>query len=94
MTMHSALSLSCGGRSDNLSADKMGSIRSRLGKLCLIIIDECSKVGSNMFLNIHKKLNEIMENKSDHCFGAVSILAVGDLYQLKPVMDKHIFSEP
>ena len=51
-------------------------------KLMLVIIDEVSMVGCNMLLEIHKRLQQIKGVLSDVMFGGVSILAVGDLYQL------------
>ncbi len=53
----------------------------------LLIIDEVSLVGSNMLLEIHKRLQQIKGVSPDTMFGGVSILAVGDLYQLPPVPD-------
>ena len=57
-----------------------------------MIIDEVSMVGSNMLLDIHKRLNEILVQPHDVLFGKVSILAVGDLYQLPPVGQQPVFS--
>ena len=87
MTLHSALLL---GRSkysgfQPLSHDKVNSLRAKLSKLMLVIIDEVSMVGSNMLLEIHKRLQQIKGSSDDSVFGGVSILAVGDLYQLPPL---------
>ena len=47
-------------------------------------------VGSTMFnVQIHKRLKDIKRSKDD--FGGVSIVAIGDLFQLEPVMDRYIF---
>ena len=58
----------------------------------LVIIDEVSMVGSNMLLEIHKRLQQIKRVSPDVTFGDVSILAVGDLYQLPPVGQSQLFS--
>ena len=58
----------------------------------LVIIDEISMVGSNMLLEIHKRLQQIKGVSPDITFGGVSILAVGDLYQLPPVGQPEVFS--
>ena len=58
----------------------------------MLIIDEISMVGSDFLLEIHRRLSEIMGNDSP--FGGVSVLAVGDLYQLPPVGHPFIFSPP
>ena len=42
-------------------------------------------VGANMLVEIHKRLQQIKGVAPDVTFGGVSILAVGDLYQLPPV---------
>ena len=49
-------------------------------------------VGSNMLLEIHKRLQQIKGVSDDKVFGGVSILAVGDLYQLPPVGQAPLFS--
>ena len=55
-------------------------------------------IGAQMLINIHKRLQEIMENTQPFFFwgggGGVSILAVGDLMQLPPVGDSAVFAEP
>ena len=95
MTVHSALLLrntSTGNDGAPLTFEKLNTIRSRLENLTLMIIDEVSMVGSDMLLNIHRRLNEIKGIQgNDVWFGNVSILAVGDLYQLPPVKQSCIF---
>ena len=49
-------------------------------------------VGSNMLLEVHKRLQQIKAVLPDVTFGGVSILAVGDLYQLPPVGQAPLFS--
>ena len=52
----------------------------------LFIIDEVSMVGSILtLLEIHKHLQQIKGGMPDATFGNVSMLAVGDLYQLSPI---------
>ena len=86
MTLHSALMLgrSKFGECQSLSHDKANTLRLKLSKLKLLIIDEISMVGCNMLLDI-QRLNKILVQPDDVMFGNVSILAVGDLYQLPPV---------
>ena len=78
MTLHSALMLgrSKFGEYQSLSHDKANTLRLKLSKLKLLIIDEISMVGCNMLLDIHKRLNEILVQPDDVMFGNVSILAV------------------
>ena len=67
------------------------TLRTRLSRLMLLIIDEISMVGSNMLFEIHKRLQQIKDVSDDAVFGGVSILAVGDLYQLPPVCQTPLF---
>ena len=94
MTLHSAFLL---GRSkcssfQHLSHDRLNTLRTKLSRLMFVIIDEVSMVGSNMLLEIHKRLQQIKGVSDDKVFGGVSILAVGDLYQLPPVGQAPLFS--
>ena len=94
MTLHSAFLL---GRSkysgfQPLSHDRLNTLRTKLSRLMFVIIDEVSMVGSNMLLEIHKRLQQIKGVSDDKVFGGVSILAVGDLYQLPPVAQAPLFS--
>ena len=94
MTLHSALLF---GRSkysgfQPLSHDRLNTLRAKLSRLMLLIIDEVSMVGSNMLLEIHRRLQQIKGVSDDAIFGGVSILAVGDLYQLPPVYQAPLFS--
>ena len=94
MTLHSAFLLGRNKYSgfQPLSHDRLNTLRSKLSHLVLVIIDEVSMVGSNMLLEIHKRLQQIKGVSSDVTFGGVSILAVGDLYQLPPVCQSQLFS--
>ena len=87
MTLHSALLL---GRTkysgfQPLSHDRLNLLRTKFSRLMFLIIDEVSMNGSNMLLEIHKRLTQIKGVSDDVMFGGVSILAFGDLYQLPPV---------
>ena len=72
-----------------LDSDRLNTIRTQLKKLKVIFIDEISMVGSGMFNFLNLRLQQIMGNKEP--FGGVSLITVGDLFQLKPVFDKWIF---
>lgn len=75
-----------------LSSSSLNTFRNQLADLKLIFIDEISMVGFNMFNFIHQRLQELKQSKED--FGGVSIIAIGDLFQLKPVMDSYIYLTP
>ena len=70
---------------NHLAADELNTFRIKYRHLKIIIIDEISMVG-NMTLNfIDTRLQQLMGTKE--VFGGLSVIAVGDLYQLKPVGD-------
>ena len=46
-------------------------------------------VGSGMLIFVHKRLQEIVASARD--FRGISVIFVGDLFQLKPVCDSFIF---
>lgn len=75
-----------------LSYSQLNTIRVQMSSLKILIIDEVSMVGANMLNFINQRLQEIFDNTQN--FGNISILFVGDLFQLKPVGEKWIFSSP
>lgn len=92
-TIHSAMNVPA-NRSlkdyQKLDASRLNSLRNKFGKLKLIFIAEISMVGNSMFnLQLNKRLQEIKGVDID--FGGVSIIAVGDLFQLEPVFDGYVF---
>jgi len=93
-TIHSALAIPANQSLKNykpLDSSRLNTLRCKLGKLKLIFVDEISMVGNCMFnIQINCRLKDIKGSKDD--FGGVSIIAIGDLFQLKPVMDGYIFN--
>lgn len=72
-----------------LDMQQLGTFQSNLKSLKVVFIDEISMVGRKMFNYINLRLQEILGSLKP--FGGVSVIAFGDLYQLKPVMDQWIF---
>ena len=94
MTLHSTLLLGTfKSSSPPLSQDKLSTLRTKLANLHLLIIDEISMVGSNMLLQIHKRLQQLKGSPDSTTFGNICILAVGDLFQLQPVAQPYVFDE-
>ena len=80
---------------DNLPAmsdQRKAQYRILLKDLKLIIVDEISMVGNTTLLHIHQRLKEIFGVSVD-LFAGISIIAVGDLYQLPPIKKKAIFND-
>lgn len=92
-TIHSAFCIpaSQGFHFKPLDMQQLNTLRSRFHDLKIVIIDEISMVGRGMLNFINLRLQEIKGCTKP--FGGVSILAVGDLYQLKPVLDSWVFSQ-
>ncbi len=78
MTLHSAFSLPIGKKQYcPLNNEKLNTIRSRLGKLRLLIIDEVSMVRADTLYYIHRRLEDIMKtSQNDTCFGGIGILGI------------------
>ena len=68
-----------------LSADELNTFRIKYTNLKVIIIDEMSMVGNRTLSFIDTRLQQLTGTKA--VFGGLSVIAVGDLYQLKPVGD-------
>ena len=58
----------------------------------MIIIDDVSMVSNKMLLHIHQRLKEIFATPDHMLFAGKSIIAVGDLFQLPPIMASPIFA--
>ena len=67
--------------------------RTLFRNLKMIIVDEVSMVKSDMLYQLDLKLQELKERVGVP-FGGVSILAFGDMLQLRPVMGSYIFEKP
>ena len=91
-TLHSAFKIPAnrGFQYCTLDADRLNTIRAQLKRLQVIFIDEISMVGSGMFNFLNLRLQQIMGTNTP--FGALSVIATGDLFQLKPVFDSWIFN--
>ena len=68
-----------------LCEETLNTLRVRFHHLQLVIIDEISMVSTKQLSYIHGRLQQIKGASSKAFFGNVSILAVGDFYQLPPV---------
>ena len=93
ITVHSAFVLNDrrSGTYYGLGADTLNTLQNCL----VVIIDEISMIGAETLYKLHMRLKEIKKMKYvDTRFGNVTIIAVGDLYQLPPFKDKKICMVP
>ena len=94
-TIHSALGIPASQSLKNykpLDSGRLNTMRCELGALNLILLDEVSMVGNSMFtVQLNNHLKDLKGSKDD--FSGVSIITLGDLFQLKPVMDSYVFTD-
>lgn len=64
-----------------------------LSELKLIVIDEISMVGNITLLHIHQRLKEIFGTSNSQMFVGISIIVVGDMYQLPPIHKRTVFDD-
>ena len=60
----------------------------------LMVLDEVSMIGSNMFSKISLRLQEILSlwpSWKFRSFGGLDLLLLGDFFQLPPILDRYIF---
>ena len=99
ITVHSAFMLNDRKKSGttyyNLGSDTLSTLQTHLEQLMVVIIDKISMISAQTLYKIHMHLQEIKElHYSNTRFGNVTIIAVGDLYQLPPLKDKKIYDTP
>ena len=92
-TIHSALAIPVCQSLRNykaLDSSRLNTLHCLLGGVKLIFLNEISMVGSTMFnVQLNNRLKDIKGSKED--FGGINVIAIGDLFQLEPVMDRYIF---
>ena len=93
MTLHSAFNFNFGNEFLSLGDKKRDEKREYLKNLKMIIIDELSMLKADMLYQLDLRLRELMQN-TEITFGGCSVLLLGDVLQLRPVMGRFIFEQP
>lgn len=90
-TIHSALKIPINQslKHKSLDSDRLNTLRTQLRGIRVVFIDEISMLANALFSFINCRLREI--TGSPLPFGGISIVCVGDLFQLKSVCDSYIF---
>ena len=87
-----AIPVQTGDNVPSMSDQKKTQMRLSLSELKLIIIDEISMVGNITLLHIHQRLKEIFGSPNSQMFAGISVIVVGDMYQLPPIRKKPVFA--
>lgn len=74
-----------------MHCDELNTYRTKYRNLSVVIIDEISMVGNAKLEFINNRLQLLTGLKRP--FGGISVIAVGDFFQLKPIMDGWIFQD-
>ncbi|XP_044718765.1 PIF1-like helicase domain-containing protein [Hirsutella rhossiliensis] len=74
------------------AAWRQQALRSRLRHVKYLVIDEKSMLGLEQLARIDSRLRQVFPQRSLEFFGGVSVLLVGDFFQLPPVRQKPLYS--
>jgi hypothetical protein len=89
-TLHSAFKLPLNQKHlHELSAAVSNMLSNKLHALKVIIIDEVSMVGQHILGMVDQRLRHLFDQNKP--FGNISIITVGDFFQLKPVCARPLF---
>ena len=94
LVINSALAIPKNVYGDHIASlphEVLSTLRYKLKDLKLIIIDEISMVSSKMLKHIHERLKQIFGTPDSMSVASISLITVGNLYQLPPLKAKHIF---
>ena len=68
------------------------SLRNKLSDLKVIIVYEISMVSNDLLFYVHLRLNEIFGSVNNEPFVGITVITVGDFFQLPPVGGKPVYA--
>ncbi|KJZ69214.1 hypothetical protein HIM_11393 [Hirsutella minnesotensis 3608] len=91
-TIHSLLRLPVSGAFTDLSPADAAALQSRLRHVQYLVIDEKSMLGLEQLARVDSRLRQAFPQRGLEFFGGVSVMVVGDFFQLPPVRQKPLYS--
>ena len=76
----------------NLDGSRLINLQEEMRSIKYILIDEMSFIGKKLLTHINARLHQAFPESAYVPFGGRSIILVGDLGQLPPVMDKPVYA--
>jgi hypothetical protein len=90
-TLHSLLRLPVDRAFTELSPADANAVQNKLRDVRYLVIDEKSMLGLRQLSWIDKRLRQVFPGRATEFFGGMSIILVGDFFQLPPVANKPLY---
>ena len=91
-TIHSGLHININKKElAPLNDSQLNMLRSKYHKTIVVMYEEVSMVGRDLFKKSEKRLQQIMGTTKP--FGGLHVIAIGDFFQMAPVRDSYIFKD-
>ncbi|RYC77871.1 hypothetical protein BFJ63_vAg19255, partial [Fusarium oxysporum f. sp. narcissi] len=91
ITLHSLLRLPVDRAFTELSPADANAVQNKLRDVRYLVIDEKSMLGLRQLSWIDKRLRQVFPGRATEFFGGMSIILVGDFFQLPPVANKPLY---
>ncbi|EAQ83491.1 hypothetical protein CHGG_09895 [Chaetomium globosum CBS 148.51] len=93
-TLHSLLRLPVDGNYRSLSETPttLNALQRGFRGIHYLVIDEKSMLGLKTLAWIDQRLREVFPENRDEFFGGLSVILIGDFFQLPPVLNKPLYS--
>lgn len=93
-TLHSLLRLPVDGNYRPLAETPtvLNALQRRFNGISYLVIDEKSMLGLKPLAWIDQRLREVFPERRDEYFGGLSVILIGDFFQLPPVLNKPLYA--